>query len=149
MLAVLFPRAKFIHCRRDLRDVAVSCWMTNFRSIRWANDPEQIAGRFREYQRITEHWRAVLPVPVLEVPYEETVADLEGVARRLVAWCGLEWEPACLAFHESKRPVRTASVTQVRQPVYTRSVARWKNYEPALGSLFAELGMPPEAEARP
>ena len=71
----------------------------------------------------------VLPVPVLEVDYEETVADLEGVARRLVAWCGLDWEPACLAFHEGKRPVRTASVTQVRQPIYSRSVARWKHYD--------------------
>lgn len=139
MLAVLFPKAKFIHCRRDLRDVAVSCWMTNFRSIRWANDHDHIASRFRDYQRITEHWQAVLPVPVLEVPYEHTVADLESMARRLVAWCGLEWEPACLAFHESKRPVRTASVTQVRQPVYTRSVARWKNYETALGQLFTQL----------
>jgi hypothetical protein len=86
-----------------------------------------------------EHWRRVLPVPVLEVDYEETVADLEGVARRLVAWCGLEWEPACLEFHKNKRPVRTASVAQVRQPLYTRSVARWKHYEPLLGGLFAQL----------
>jgi len=78
-------------------------------------------------------------VPLLEVDYEETVADLEGVARRLVAWCGLEWEPACLAFHENRRPVRTASVSQVRQPIYQRSVARWKHYENALGSLFAQL----------
>jgi hypothetical protein len=146
LIAVLFPRAKIIHCRRDLRDVAVSCWMTNFRSIRWASDPGLISHRFQEYQRITDHWRTVLPVPVLEVSYEDTVADLEGVARRLVAFCGLEWEPACLAFHESKRPVRTASVTQVRQPVYTRSVARWKHYEAALGPLFARLGLPPEGE---
>jgi tetratricopeptide (TPR) repeat protein len=139
LLAVLFPKAKFIHCRRDLRDIAVSCWMTNFRHIRWASDPDHIAARFREYQRLTEHWRAVLPVEVLEVDYAETVADLEGVARRLVAFCGLEWEPACLAFHEGKQPVRTASVAQVRQPIYTRSVARWKHYEPALGTLFARL----------
>ncbi|HEY7158872.1 MAG TPA: sulfotransferase, partial [Gemmataceae bacterium] len=102
-------------------------------------DPDDIASRFHEYQRLMEHWRAVLPVPLLDIHYEDTVADLEGVARRLVAWCGLEWEPACLAFHETKRPVRTASVTQVRQPVYTRSVARWKHYEPALGDLFARL----------
>ena len=93
LLASLFPRAKFIHCRRDLRDVAVSCWMTHFREIRWANDQQHIASRFHEYQRMMEHWRKVLPVPVLEVDYEETVADLEGVARKLVAWCGLEWEP--------------------------------------------------------
>jgi hypothetical protein len=139
LLAVLFPKAKFIHCRRDLRDVAVSCWITNFRSIRWANDVEHIAARFREYQRLMEHWRRVLPVPVLEVDYEETVADLPGVARRLVDWCGLEWQPACLAFHEGKRPVRTASVTQVRQPIYTRSVARWRNYEQTLGELFTAL----------
>jgi tetratricopeptide (TPR) repeat protein len=139
LLAALFPKAKFIHCRRDLRDVAVSCWITNFRQIRWASDPDDIASRFHEYQRLMEHWRAVLPVPLLDIHYEDTVADLEGVARRLVAWCGLEWEPACLAFHKTKRPVRTASVTQVRQPVYTRSVARWKHYEPALGDLFARL----------
>jgi hypothetical protein len=61
------------------------------------------------------------------------------VARRLAEWCGLAWEPACLAFHERKRPVRTASVSQVRQPIYTRSVARWKHYEETLGSLLAKL----------
>ena len=133
LLATLFPRAKFIHCRRDLRDVAVSCWMTHFRQNRWTNDPEHIVARFREYQRLMEHWRAVLPVSVLEVDYEETVADLPGVARRLVEWCGLDWEPACLAFHKGTRPVRTASVIQVRQPVYTRSVGRWRNYERDLG----------------
>jgi hypothetical protein len=91
-----------------------------------------------------EHWRRVLPVPVLEVDYEETVADLEGVARRLVDWCGLEWEPGCLAFHEGKRPVRTASVSQVRQPIYTRSVARWKHYEKALETFFDTLVPPPD-----
>jgi tetratricopeptide (TPR) repeat protein len=140
LLAAQFPRAKFIHCRRDLRDTAVSCWMTNFSQIRWANDPGHIATRFEEYRRLMDHWRQVLPVPVLEVDYEETVADLEGVARRLVRWCGLEWEPACLAFHEGKRPVRTASVSQVRQPIYQRSVARWKHYQQALGPLFDRLG---------
>ena len=73
--------------------------MTNFRHIRWACDVDHIATRFHQYRRLLEHWRRVLPVPLLEVDYEETVADLEGVARRLVAWCGLEWEPACLSFH--------------------------------------------------
>jgi tetratricopeptide (TPR) repeat protein len=139
LLAVLFPRAKFIHCRRDLRDVAVSCWMTNFRQISWANDFDHIAGRFRAYERLMAHWRRVLPVPLLDVSYEEMVADLEGVARRLVAWCGLEWEPACLAFHESQRRVRTASALQVRQPLYRHAVARWRHYESALAPLFARL----------
>ena len=143
-LAALFPNAAIIHCRRDLRDVAVSCWMTDFRQIRWACDPEHIASRFLAYQRLMEHWRRVLPVPVLEVDYEETVADLEGVARRLVAWCGLEWEPACLKFYEVRRPVRTASVVQVRRPIYTHAVARWKHYEQALAPLMAQLENHPE-----
>jgi tetratricopeptide (TPR) repeat protein len=139
LLGSLFPNAVFIHCRRDLRDVAVSCWMTDFRSIRWANDPEHIATRFRGYNRLIDHWRAVFPLPVHEVNYEETVADLEGVARGLLAACGLEWDPTCLEFHRTRRPVRTASITQVRQPIYTTSVARWKNYEIALADLFQAL----------
>jgi hypothetical protein len=139
LLALLFPRAKFIHCRRDLRDIAVSCWMTDFRSIRWANDFDDIAERFRQYRRVMDHWRKVLPVAMLEVDYEKVVEEPEEWARRLVAWCGLEWEPACLRFHESRRPVRTASVTQVRQPIYKRSVARWRHYEQDLGPLFALL----------
>jgi hypothetical protein len=139
LLATLFPRAKFIHCRRDLRDVAVSCWMTHFREIPWANDQQHIASRFQEYQRLMEHWRKVLPVSLLEVDYEQTVADLEGVARKLVARCGLAWEPACLAFHQAKRPVRTASAVQARQPVFSTSVGRWKHYQQALAWLFAQL----------
>ena len=139
LLAGLFPRAKFIHCRRDLRDVAVSCWMTHFGEICWANDQQDIASRFRGYQRMMAHWREVLPAPLLDMDYEETVADLEGVARRLVAWCGLAWEPTCLNFQEAKRPVRTASAVQVRQPLYGTSVARWRHYEDALGRLFAGL----------
>src|SRR5262249_16381184 len=100
---------------------------------------EHIATRFQEYQRVMAHWRRVLPVPLLEVDYEETVADLQRTARGLVAWCGLEWGPGCLAFYEGKGPVPTASVVQVRQPIQTRSVGRWKNYEPSLGALFAKL----------
>ena len=101
LIAALFPRAKLIHCRRDLRDVAVSCWMTNFRHLRWAADPEQIVQPIPRIRASDGPLENVLPVPVLEVDYEDTVADLEGVARRLVAWVGLEWEPACLAFHET------------------------------------------------
>ena len=139
LLFSLFPNATFIHCRRDLRDIAVSCWMTNFRSIKWASHPEHIASRFAQYLRLMDHWRGVLPATIHEVAYEETVEDLEGVARRLVAACGLQWEPSCLDYHKTKRPVRTASVTQVRQPVYKKSVARWRNYSESLADLFAAL----------
>jgi tetratricopeptide (TPR) repeat protein len=139
LLALMFPRATFIHVRRDLRDVALSCWMTNFRAIRWANDPEHLAGRCHQYRRLVAHWQAVLPAAMHEVSYERLVEDFEPEARRLVAACGLEWEPACLQFHQTKRPVRTASVTQVRQPLYRAALARWRNYETALADLFEKL----------
>ena len=141
LLAALFPQAAFIHCVRDLRDVAVSCWMTHFEEVSWANNHLHIASRFHEYQRMMEHWRKVLPVPLLEVNYEETVSDLEGVARKLVAWCGLAWEPACLEFHEAKRPVKTSSKVQVRKALYRTSVGRWKHYAQILGPLFQTLGI--------
>ncbi len=139
LIALLFPRATLIHVRREPRDVAVSCWMTSFRMIRWANDVEHLAERIREHQRLMAHWNAVLPVAVHEVVYERLVDDFETEARRLVAACGLEWEPACRNFHETARPVRTASLTQVRQPLYRKAVARWKHYETALADLFARL----------
>ncbi|HEV3262553.1 MAG TPA: sulfotransferase [Gemmataceae bacterium] len=139
VLAALFPRARFIHCRRDLRDVAVSCWVTGFTDVNWTNDLAAIGSRFLEYRRLMAHWRQVLPVPVLEMSYEKVVADLESEARRLVAACGLEWDPACLAFYETRRQVSTASASQVRQPIYSRSVGRWRHYEDALAPLFARL----------
>lgn len=138
-LQVLFPKARFIHTRRDQRDVAVSCWMTNFSQLRWAFDLQHIASRFRQYDRLMAHWQKVLPIPVMEIDYERTVADLESTARRLLDHCALDWEPSCLAFHKTTRPVRTASVTQVRQPIYSRSVARWKHYENELAELFSQL----------
>jgi hypothetical protein len=139
LLATLFPKATFILCRRELRDVALSCWMTDFRSLYWASDPNHIGMLFHQYLRIMDHWRAVLPVQLHEVDYEETVDDLESVARRLVAACGLPWEPHCLQPHRNARPVRTASLIQVRQPVHRKSVARWTKYETALADLFSAL----------
>ncbi len=145
LLATLFPRAVLIHCRRDLRDVAVSCWITGFRSMRWTNEVHHIASRFEQHRRLMNHWRAVLPVPIHEVDYEETVADLESSARKLLAACSLDWEPACLDFHRTRRTVRTASFTQVRQPVYQSSAGRWRNYQTELADLFAALPGDPDA----
>jgi tetratricopeptide (TPR) repeat protein len=148
LLAACFPDATFIHCRRDLRDIAVSCWINEFRNILWTNEQHHIASRFRAYRRLMDHWRAVLPATVHVVDYEETVADLEGTARRLVAAVGLEWDPACLEFHRTKRPVRTSSLAQVRRPIYQSSVARWKHYESELGELFAALPADEQAPQR-
>ena len=139
LLHLLFPNATFIHCRRDLRDVAVSCWFIGFRSTRWTNDVKHIAARFEQYERLMNHWRMALPAVIHEVEYENIVADLEGVARRLLAACKLDWEPACLEFHRTSRPVRTASYAQVRQPVYKSSIGRYKNYETELAGLLSAL----------
>ena len=139
LISLLFPQAKIIHCRRDLRDVALSCWMTHFAEIRWACDPDHIASRIIAYRHVMDHWSRVLPVPIFDLDYEAMVTDLEGVSRRLVAWCGLDWDPACLAFHKTRRPVRTTSVAQVRRPIYTTSVGRWKDYQRPLSSLFSRL----------
>ncbi len=139
LLATLFPRATFIHCRRELCDVAVSCWMSDFHNITWADEVENLAARFGHYLRLMSHWRATLPAKIHEVRYENVVTNQESEARRLVDACGLEWEPACLDFHKTTRPIHTAAATQVRQPVHTRSVGRWKNYQKDLAHLFAAL----------
>jgi tetratricopeptide (TPR) repeat protein len=138
-LHVLFPRARIIHCRRDLRDIAVSCWITNFRSIRWASKEDHIATRMREYLCVIEHWRRVLPNRMLEVQYEDLVEQPEAAVRRMLEWLGLDWEDAGLNFHENPRPVRTASVVQVREPVYRRSVGRWAGYVVFVRDLLDRL----------
>jgi len=138
-IVTAFPNAKIIHCRRDVRDVAVSCWVTQFKEIRWAFDLEHIALRIIQYQRVMDHWRRTLPVPMLEIDYEETVADQEAQTAKLLDFVGLAWDDKCLNFHQTQRLVRTASVTQVRQPIYRRSVARWRNYEKALKPLLEIL----------
>ena len=140
LLAVLFSKGDFhVHCRRDLRDVAVSCWTNDFRNIGWTNDPEHIASRFKPYHRLMDHWRATLPIAMHDIDYEEVIDNLEPVARTMLAACGLEWEPACLEFYRTKRTIHTLSSIQVRQPVYERSVARWRNYEHELAELFRAL----------
>jgi tetratricopeptide (TPR) repeat protein len=142
LIATLFPRARVIHTRRDVRDVALSCWLTGFESVPWACDLEHIGARVRDCQRLMAHWRRVLPLPMLEIDYEEIVADLEPAARRLVDWIGLPWHPACLAFHQTKREVRTASVHQVREPLYRSSVGRWRHYQDVLAPVLKMLALP-------
>ncbi len=138
-IALLFPNAKIIHARRDVRDVAMSCFQTQFGAIRWACHPEHIVERIRQYQRIMQHWREVLPGRFFESSYETLTNDQELESRRLVRWLDLPWEDQCLKFYESDRLVRTASITQVRQPIYKTSVAKWKAYEPYLPDLLEPL----------
>lgn len=141
-IATLFPQARIIHCRRDVRDVALSCWATHFDRVRWSNDLSDLADRILDYQRIMAHYESVLPVEIFPVDYEELVADQQGMSRRMLEFVGLEWDPACLDFHQTQRLVRTASVAQVRQPMYRSSVARWKHYQGALAPLLSRLDVP-------
>jgi tetratricopeptide (TPR) repeat protein len=145
-IRVLFPNARFIICRRDLRDVCLSCFTTHFKEdIKWSHDLETCARRAAEIDRLADHWRAVLPGPVLEVNYETLVGNLEEESRRLIAFLGLEWDPACLEFHKTERNVTTASLFQVRRPIYNSSIGRWRRYEAHLAPMLKILaGRVPE-----
>ncbi len=144
LIATLFPRARIIHCRRDPVDTCLSCYFQNFgEPMGFTLDLEHLGLYYREYERLMAHWAQVLPVPVFELDYEELTADQEAVSRRLVAFCGLEWDERCLRFHETRRPVRTASTLQVRRPMYRDAVGRWKRYAAHLGPLLEALGEGP------
>jgi tetratricopeptide (TPR) repeat protein len=135
------PKAKVIHVRRDPIDTCLSCFTKLFaRDHPYSYDLGDLGRYYRVYEAVMAHWREVIPEGVmLEVLYEDVVSDLEAQARRIVRHCGLEWDPACLDFHKAERQVRTASVTQVRQPLYATAVGRWKTYETHLGPLIEAL----------
>ena len=145
LIAALFPSARIILCRRDLRDVCLSCYFHHFTDGHsYANDLADCGLRALEVDRLAGRWLRGLPLKMLVVDYEELVDDLEGESRRLIGFLGLEWEPACLDFHLTDRPVMTASAWQVRQPIYRRSVGRWHRYERHLRPLlktFAASGV--------
>jgi tetratricopeptide (TPR) repeat protein len=137
LIAALFPSARIILCRRDLRDVCLSCYFHHFTEGHlYAYDLANCGARVLEIDRLATHWMRVLPLEILAIDYEKLVWDLEGESRRLVEFLGLEWEPACLDFHLTERPVLTASAWQVRQPLYRRSVARWLRYARHLSPLL-------------
>jgi hypothetical protein len=134
------PNAKIIHTRRNPVDTAISIWSTPMRTnAPFISDRESIVYAYKEFLRLMDHWREVIPSDrFMEVQYEDLVADFETHARRIVAFCGLEWDDACLHPELNQRTVKTPSLWQVRQPVYKTSTERWRNYEPWLGA-FEEL----------
>jgi tetratricopeptide (TPR) repeat protein len=145
LISLMLPNARIIHCRRDPVDTCLSCYTRNFSGrVRYAFDLGELGRYYRAYEALMAHWRAVLPPErFIEVDYEAVVGDLEPQARRMIAFCGLDWDPACLNFHATRRAVRTISVNQVRRPLYSSSIARWKPYERQLGALLGELNAPP------
>ena len=140
LAALLFPQATIIHCRRHPLDTCVSCFFQNFEQSPYAFDFAHLASRFRAYRRLMEHWSSVLPITIHHVDYEALVDDPDTVSRNLIAACGLPWDERCLSPHRNARPVDTASVWQVRQPIYRNSVARWRNYRQHLQPLIDALG---------
>jgi hypothetical protein len=150
LIHLALPNARIIHIRRDPVDTCVSCFSKLFvgANVPYAYDMADLGRYYRSYDSVMAHWHELLPPNVmLDVQYEDLVANIEEQAGRMIAHCGLEWDARCLNFHLTERPVRTASAVQVRQPIYGRSVGQWRKYEPFLGSLLSALG--PSISQRP
>lgn len=142
VIALAMPNARIIHCKRSAMDTCLSCFSLHFADgFEFSYDQEMLGAYYGVYRRIMEHWQRVLPGRILDIEYERLVGDPENHARRLIEFCGLEWQDQCLEFHRSKRQVSTASAAQVREPVHNRSVARWKRFEKHLGPLREALGV--------
>jgi hypothetical protein len=143
LIHLTLPNARIIHTRRDPVDCCLSCFSRLFGSqLSFTYDLGELGRYYRAYQGLMEHWSKILPSgAILDVQYENVVEDLEGQARRLITHCGLEWHDACLAFHQTRRPVKTASVGQVREPIYRTSVKRWRPADDVLRPLLDGLGI--------
>lgn len=137
----LFPDCTIVHCQRHPTAVCWSLFTSNFtRHEPYCNSFEHLVHYHGIYQRLMRHWREIAAPPLLEIRYEELVYDTEREVRRLLAGCGLEWQPRCVEFHSFERPIHTASQMQVRRPIYSSSVDKWRRYEKRLAPLIDRLG---------
>lgn len=140
LIALMFPKARIIHTRRNPMDTCLSIFQQNFNdSHSYARNLKDLGHHYAQYLDLMEHWRQVLPGRMLEIDYEELVENQEEMSRKLIDFVGLPWDEACLRPQDVQRTVLTASVWQVRQPVYKRSAGRWKNYEENLQPLKQAL----------
>lgn len=134
------PKSSIIHVRRSPMDTCYAIYKFLFNdAYPWSYDLDDIARYYIAYRRLMDHWRAVLPDRIIDVTYEDVVNDLEGEARKLLDRLGLDWQVECLSFHESEAATMTGSAVQVRQPVYSSSVGRWRDYERQLQNVAAIL----------
>jgi tetratricopeptide (TPR) repeat protein len=139
-IRMLFPDARIIHCVRNAMDTCLSIYFQQFTGFHdYAYNLTDLGQHYRGYRRLMRHYRDVVKLSMFEVPYEELVNDMETWTRRIIDYCGLEWNDTCLRYYESDRLTRTASYQQVRQPIYTSSIGRWKNYEKHLQPLIDAL----------
>jgi Sulfotransferase family len=150
IIHLALPNARIIHIRRDPVDTCLSCFSKLFGGKQpYSYDLAELGRYYRAYERLMAHWREALPADaMLEVQYEELVSAFAPQARRIVAHCGLEWDEACLAFHRTERPVRTASAAQVRQPIYQNAVGRGRAYGSMLAPLLEALSPNRNASSR-
>jgi tetratricopeptide (TPR) repeat protein len=141
LIKAILPNARIIHVSRDPLDTCLSCFSKLFREGQaFSYDLAELGRYYRRYSALMRHWREVLPAgSLLEVSYEAVVADLPAEARRLIDFCGLGWDEQCLSFHRNRRVVATASAVQVRQPLFSSSVGRWRRYAARLQPLVAAL----------
>jgi len=140
LIHVMLPNAKIIHVNRNPVATCLSCFTQVFEKLNYTYDLSELGQYYVDYARLMKHWRSVLPTgSFLDVQYEEIVADPETQARRIINFCGLDWDDACINFYRNKRSIFTASLAQVRQPIYKSSMERWRSYERHLGPLLAEL----------
>jgi tetratricopeptide (TPR) repeat protein len=148
LIHLALPDARIIHVKRDPLDTCFSCFSLMFGGdVGFAYDLGELGRYYKAYEALMAHWRSVLSErALLEVQYEDLVKDLPGHARRIVEYCGLKWNKRCLQFHKSTRAVTTASLVQVRLPVYKSSVGRAQAYADHLGPLCDALGLPRESE---
>lgn len=143
LIHLILPNATIVHCRRDPLDTCLSCYRTRFaEGNAWSYDLTTLGRRYRAYAETMSRWEALLPERVFELRYEALVEQPEREIRRLLAHCGLDFDPACLAFHRQRGRVATASAAQVRQPIHTGSVGRAERYRPYLQPLLNALSAP-------
>jgi hypothetical protein len=142
MIRILFPNASIVHCRRDPRDTCFSIYKNLFGAHGhfYAYDLQELARYYVGYAALMDHWENVMPGKLHTVEYETLIDSQEQTTRDLLEACGLEWHPACLEFHKTRRPVATISASQVRQPMYRGSIGAWKSYEKMLQPLLEILG---------
>jgi len=140
-LRAILPGAHFVHVARNPLDTAISCFTTTFfAGNEWTYELREIGRNIRRYQKLMRYWMSQWPDDILTVRYEALVEDPETISRSIVSFCDLPWDPACLDFHESDRAILTASLNQVRQPIYQTAKGRAANYETHLGPLIAAMG---------